>query len=340
MAKGNCWLFLGPEIGEKEDAINEIRRKLGVPVRNGAGAMAAGNGGPAPDAPAPAAEETVFYAGETPAREIAGSLQSGSLFSGAQLFIIKNIEAVNAKKKDDLELLAGCLESPQDGAAIILVSEETSVSKTIEKAVPPANKRVFWELDDSRKAEWVAAFFRRAGFRVTPDGVETVLELVENNTDALRRECGSLTFFLDKERPVDAAAVEKWLSHTRAESAFTLFSRVARGDLERSLESVRTLLGAKESPQSILAGLAWCFRKLRDYLALRDSGTASDFEYRKIGLASPKVRRDYIEAGRRRASAEPALALIAASDIRLRSSGAVWETPLMDNLVRALCRAD
>lgn len=299
------YLFLGPEIGEKQDAVGELRKSLKAGI-----------------------EETSFYAGETPVSEITSRMLNGSLFAETRLFIIKNAELI--KKKEEVELLSSCLESPPDGTLIVLTSDGTNVDKRLEQAVPAGGKRIFWELFENRKHEWVADFFRREGRRVSPDAVEAILELVENNTDALRRECSRLALFLDKGKAASAEDVEKWLSHTREESAFTLFSRIAAGDLTRSLETLHALLGAKESPQAILAGLAWCFRKLRDYLALERSGNTSDFEFKKIGLASAKLRKDYTQAARLFGDALPALGLIAEYDILLRSSGTGLDSLLMD----------
>ena len=305
-----CRIFLGPELGEKEAAVREIQKELA-------------SGGVEP-------ERTVYYAGETPVSDMVSALRNGSLFADTRIFFIKNAGVI--KKKDDLELLASYMASPQEHTVLILTAEETGISKILEKAAPPGARRVFYELSDSRKAEWTAAFFRNKGFRISAGGVQTILELVENNTQALERECSRLTLFLDRDREISAGEAEKWLSHTRNESAFTLFSRIAAGDLSRSLESLRTLLGAKESPQAILAGLAWCFRKLRDYLALSEAGVRDEWEYKKIGVTSPQARRDYAEAGRRynAEGADSCLALTAQYDVLVRSASTFPEQILLD----------
>jgi DNA polymerase-3 subunit delta len=310
MPKGGAYLFLGPELGEKEDAVAAFRKEN--------------------------PELTVYYAGEMPMDRIAAELRNGSLFADARLVLLKNAEQL--KKKEDLELLAACLASPPEHTTIILISDEFSLSKILEKAVPPERRRVFWELEEGRKTEWVAEFFRREGHTISAGGIETILELVENNTGALRRECMRLMLFFGKGELIDGEGAERWLSHTREESAFTLFSRIVRGDQEKSLESLRTLLAAKESPQSILAGLLWCFRKFREYLSLvnQAAGPVDEFEYKKIGLASRKKRQDYIEAGRRFVSADACISLLADYDCRIRAAGTVWETLLMDNLVCGL----
>jgi DNA polymerase-3 subunit delta len=317
---GACYLFLGPEIGKKQDAIADIRRDLERRF----------------NAPP---EETSFYAGETPVTAMTAAIRNGSLFAEGRIFFIKNAEAI--QKKEDVELLASCMAVPQDGAALILISEASGLNRNLEKAVPRGAKRIFWELFENEKTEWVSSFFRREGRRISAGGVEAVLEMVENNTEALRRECSRLMLFAGGDGSGDKAAVpgiieaedvERWLSHTREESAFTLFSRIAAGDLEKSLETMRILLGAKEAPQAILAALAWCFRKLRDYLALDPSRRAGDFELKKIGLSSPKVRRDYIAAAERYDSlrTDRCLSVIAEYDIRLRAGGTPLEGLLLD----------
>jgi DNA polymerase-3 subunit delta len=311
MAKGKCLLFLGPELGEKQDAVEDIRRSMNT--RYGA-----------------APEETSFYAGETPAGEIVSVLRNGSLFADARLIFIKNAGAL--KKKDDLELLASYMGSPQDDTTLILVSDEISVDKGLEKPLRKEDKRIFWELFENKKTEWVSNFFRREGYRITDGGIEAVLELVENNTDSLKRECSRLMLFLGKDQPVGEADVERWLSHSREESAFTLFSRISEGDFSRALEILHTLLEARETPQSILGSLAFCFRRLRDFIALSSAGTAEDFEYKKIGLGSGRLRKEYAAAGRRYSmdAADACLALTAETDFLLRSINAGLETVLMD----------
>ncbi|MDR1175186.1 MAG: DNA polymerase III subunit delta [Treponema sp.] len=306
-------LFLGPELGEKQDALKILRESLG-----------------------PGLEETSYYAGETSLSDVVSALQNGSLFASYRLFTLKNAELI--KKKDEVELLSAWMKEEQKDTVLVLISAETSLAKGLENAVPKERKRVFWELFENRKHEWVASFFRRQGLRINEDGIEAILEMVENNTASLSQACSHLALMASKEETIGEAMVDRWLSHTREESAFSLFGRIARGDLSRALESLHSLLAAKESPQGILGVLAWCFRKFRDYLALEETGNINDFEFKKIGLGSQRVRQDYIEAGRRYSSADRALSLIAEYDLLSRNFGAGMEQVLMDAFIVKLIR--
>jgi len=309
-------IFLGPELGKKQDAVDELKKKL------------------------PGAEEHVFYAGETPAGTIAGILQNHSLFSESRIIIIKNAEQL---KKDEAGIIASCIEEksmPDNKTAVILLSDETKLSASLENAVPQKNRQVFYEMFEKEKNEWIRQFFTREGYKIDKDCIAVILEMVENNTEALKRECSRLMSFLPKEQPVKQEDVEKWLSHTREESVFTLFSRIACGDLSRTLEAAAAMLAAKEKAPGILSGLAWCFRKLGDYIALLEKGEPSFADLKKLGLSVPKVRDDYAAAARRynAEDVEACLALTAEYDILLRSPAAAMENALIDRYLIALMR--
>jgi DNA polymerase-3 subunit delta len=310
MEKGTCYLFTGPEIGEKADETARIRSELRGKYGD-------------------SLEETAFYALEMPMGEMTGIMLSGSLFSSARLFVIKNAEAV--KKKEDVKMLASVLENLDISTTVILLSDENSIDRTLEKVVG-ANKKIFWEMFENRKREWLQNFFRREGYAITASAVDTILEMVENNTDALRSQCRNLLLFCDKGKPVTDADITRLLSHTRTESTFTLFSAIACGNTERSLEILHALLDTKESAVSIFAGLIWCWHKLRDYEALLASGNTGDFELKKIGLSSSKVRQDYINAARIFSPEDVArcIALAAETDMRIRASGTALERLLLE----------
>jgi len=310
------YIFLGPELGKKQDAVNAVRKKF------------------------PGAEETVFYAGETPPSGIADTLLNISLFSSSRIVIVKNADLI--KKKDDIELLVSCVKDMDENTSLILLSDEIKLASGLDNAVPKNNRQVFYEMFEREKTEWVRQFFNREGFNINRECVDIILELVENNTEALKRECSRLIYFLPKDAPVKPEDIEKWLSHNREESAFTLFSRIASGDLSKALESAAVMAAAKESAQGLLAGLAWCFRKLGDYHALLEKGDAGNsFELKKIGLSAPKARDDYIAASHRYSyeDVQTCLALTAQYDLLLRSPAAALENILMDRYIISIFKA-
>ncbi|MCL2067468.1 MAG: DNA polymerase III subunit delta [Treponema sp.] len=311
-----AYIFLGPELGKKQEALDAVRKKL---VN---------------------AEETVFYAGETPAGAIIDTIFNDSLFADSRLVIVKNAEQI--KNEKEIERLVSCIKKAEEGTAVVLLSDEIKLASGFDDAVPKENRQVFYELFEREKKEWLRTFFKQKGFNIDLSGIDTILEMVENNTEALGRECSRLICFLPKDKPVTAVDIEKWLSHNREESVFTLFSHIAAGNLSKALESLHAMLAANERADNILAGLARSFRKLGDYLALLEKGETNFYELKKIGLSSPKARDDYAAAGRRYniAAADACLALTADYDILLRSPAAALGDILMDRYILAIFAAE
>jgi DNA polymerase III delta subunit len=92
------------------------------------------------------------------------------------------------------------------------------------------------------------------------------------------------------------------------------------------------LLAARETPPAIFACLASCFRKLINYLALKEAGVSDEWEFKKIGIYAPGAKRDYSAAASRynSAGAETCLTLTAEYDFLLRSAFSFPEHILMD----------
>ncbi|MCL2209215.1 MAG: DNA polymerase III subunit delta [Treponema sp.] len=317
----NVFIFLGPELGKKQDALDSAEKKF------------------------KGAEKFNFYANETPAGTIADTLQNMNLFNEKRIVIVKNAEFI--KKKDEMEILSSCVKNMEESAALVFISDENKLASGLEDAlmkagVPKTNKQVFYELFEREKNEWVRQFFKNEGYEIDRDGISVILELVENNTSALRQECSRLIGFLPKDRPVNPKDIDRWISHNREESAFTLFSRIASGDMTKSLESMSVMLMSKESSQSIFAGLAWSFRKLGDYIALsEESGNPDSFELKKIGILSPMQKDNYAAAAKRYTAedAEKCLALTAEYSILMRSQAAALENILMDKYIISIFKS-
>lgn len=317
------WLFTGPEIGERNAAIEELRAF----ASKSAGHLDAHS----------------FYSGDVRMGDVVSLLQNGSLFADARFIVMRNANEI--KKKEDLEqLLAWIAESSSvTDAFLVLVSDEVGIDKKIEAVIPKDHKRVFWELFENRKEEWITGFFRKAGYQIEGDAVASILELVENNTDALKTACSRFTLFFPAGYRITEADTESILAHNREESPFSLFDSLAEGDLEGALGILSKLSLSKESsPVQTIAGLTYCFRRLADWHRLADAGTTDEFSLKKAGFTSRRAIDQYRTASRRwnAAAASRILSLLANTDIALRSSGTALADCQMEMALYAILRKD
>lgn len=322
MAQAPVYLFTGPEAGEKNDAILQLR----VAARKKAGVL----------------DEYTFYASETKFSQVTTLLLNESLFAAGRFVVFHGAEQL--KKKEDLEMLSSWIASSGGGASIlVLVSEEVGCDKKLEALIPKSNKQIFWEMFDNRKEQWLVNYFKKSGYSISADAVELVLELIENNTEALKSECSRFFLCFPQGHQVSVEDVEKILAHNREESAFTLFdslcavgrSPVVR--LEAALGILQKLRLSKDSSGvQLIAGLTYCFRRLLAWHQLiRDNPSPSDLDYKIRGFSSKKARSQYLNAGRLWSAPQVGqiLALLSRSDMEIRTGGTLLEDTILQSLL-------
>jgi len=321
MARFYSFLFLGPEIGEKNEAV-EARRRL---LQKEAGCEP---------------EIHSFYVGDKPFPEIVSVLLNGSLFSPARLILLKNAELI--KKKSEIEALASFWKSPPDGTMLILISDSTKVDAGVEKLFKKDEKKIFWEMFEADKERWVCNFFEKEGFRIEGGAVQAILGMTENDTMSLRNVCSGIVLFRragsrgaeGKQSDTGGAGgrgaaviseeeIITLLSNSKEENAFMLFSAIASGEVQRGFEILHGILSAGTAPAPVFALLASCYRKFRDYCLLSAAGGINDFELKKIGI-NALSKKDYTKAQRIYGNcADSFLALNAEYDMLTRSNYAL-----------------
>lgn len=325
MADPEVYLFTGPEAGERNDAIAALkdaaRKKNGV------------------------LDEYSYYASDTRFCDVIAQLRNESLFSSATFIVLRNAELL--KLKEDVELLESWIKASRESPnTLVLVSEENAVEKKVEALVPAAHKKIFWEMFEDRKPQWVQNFFRKNGFSVTPDAVDAILDMVENNTESLKTECSRFFYCFEKGHTVSTDDVDNILSHNREESPFTLFEAMADSAsspsqrLETALQILQKLRLSRDSNGvALIAGLTYCFRQLRTWHTLHaDGASPSDLILKTNGFAGKKNQARYHSAAAvwGPGSTASIISLLSSTDMADRESGMALEDTRLVMLVYAI----
>lgn len=310
MANTNSiFLYTGPEFGKRNEAVEAVKtahkKKFGV------------------------IDEHSFYLLETPLNEVMTILQSGTLFSDGVFIVCRNAELI--KKKEEIKMISDWLENPEPSAILVLVSDEISVDSKLEKLVPPANRKKFWEMFESDKLPWVTSYFSKNGYRIQQSAAKLILELIENNTQSLAAECSRFFVLFPKDHEITETDVDSVLTHSREENAFSLFRELANSAdpapvrLEKGLQILQKIRLSKEnSSVMIIAGLASCFRKLQDW-------------HKRGELAIPQqmLQKQYRSAAKVWTMGQSAaiLAELASTDMEIRSGGSQMEDILLQKML-------
>ena len=307
------WLFTGPELGERNDALEALRKS----AEKKYGQL----------------DNHLFYAADTSISVVLDTVQNGSLFAEARFAVVRNAEAI--KKKEDIQMLTQWVEQTpaEDGAFLVLISDDIGIDKKIEAIVPKDHKKIFWELFENKKQDYIRRFFAQLKIGIESDAIEMLLELVENNTEALKTTCAHISLFVEQGTTLTAETVEHLLAHNKEETPFTLFDALSNANLEYALNIRQKLTLSKESsPVQLIAGLAYCFRRLRDWHSLAQTGGLDDFSLKKAGFTSKKAIDQYRRASRQwnDQTTYRIISLLNKTDMQIRMMGQELSGVLLD----------
>lgn len=311
------WLFMGPEIGERNKAVDDIKKMLSAKYED--------------------IEIHSMYSADTDIGSVVSLLQNISLFSPAKLIILKSAELI--KKKEDAELITNWIKTVSNTntepySFLVLVSDETSILKKISDAVPKNNQKIFWEMFENKKQDWIKNFFRKEGFGIEDEAVNKILELVENNTDTLKTSCSHIVLFLEKGTTILSEDIETLFAHTKEETPFSLFDALTHNDFETSIAITQKLMLSKNSsPIQIIAGLSYCFRRLSDWHKIHEGNSyLDDFELKRYGFLGKTAIAQYGRAAKlwNTVSCSAIISLLCETDLKLRSLGSTLQSSIME----------
>lgn len=327
------YLYNGPEFGLRGEAIEKVKASLKKKYGD--------------------VDEHLYYLVETPLAEVINILSSGTLFCSATCVVCKNAELI--KKKDDIALISDWISSVQeakgssasdddsDSSILILVSDETSIDSKLDKLIPSSNKETFWEMDEKNKLPWVQSFFQKNGFSIDVDAAQLILEMVENNTEALKNECSRFFVLFTKNHVITSDDVDSVLINNREETAFTLFNRIsnAADPVEKRFEGALTILqkislSKDKNSISLIAGLAYCFRKLALWHSICPNGYSPDYDtLKRNGFSASTLQKQYRNAAKIWTTGQVTaiLAILASANMEIRAGGAAVENLLLQKML-------
>lgn len=307
------YLLLGPEIGEKSAFIAKLK----------ADAEAAFGQSP---------EEYRFYPFDISMAEVVSLLKNGSLFSQHRFVVINEVQEL---KKTEAELLSDYLAQPSPDVTLILTSEQFQgqIDRKIVSHIPKENIKVFWELFEGKKHEWIASFFKGKSITIRQDARDLLLDMVENNTQELKQVCEQLALYVGEGKEILPEDIEQFLFHSKEETVFTLFDRIVAADFPGSIDVIRKILqsGDVESVQ-IFAGLLWQFRKFLEFSRLVDDGLSPALAFSELKVSSKKAQKTYTEGRRAYTTCqlERIIVLIGRFDALIRSTRSDMQSLLLE----------
>jgi len=311
----SVYLLVGPEIGKRSAFCAELKA-----------AAAQADGSPA--------EEHRLYAYDSSAADLVSLLRNGSLFSSRRIVEFHGADQI--KGKEDLGLLASYIAAPSPDAVLLLVTEAFFVEKALEEAVGKERRRAFFEMFENEKPRWIRNKLREFGLGIDDDGVEALLELVENESGALEAACSRLAILFPRGKELGEAEIEEAIARNRQDDAFSLFERLVSGEFDEALDTLDAVLSDRRGDAvQIISALTWAFRRLRRLHALLDEGEGLESACLKLQMRSKALQRQSAAAVRRYSATDCERIVLLASEMdgKARAMGSAYERTLLQALV-------
>jgi len=227
-------LLLGPEVGEKNNFIQNIKDSL---AKTFGGAV----------------DSYTFYPYDSDISDIISIMRNISLFAQAKVVLIKNCHDLN---KSDVALIAEYIKNPAKDCVLILASDNIKADPVIDKAVPAECKKIFWEMFESTKKGWVVQFFRKEKVEIENNAVNFLVDVLEGDTESLKKECNNLILFFGQNEVITEEKIADFFYSRKEENIFSLFDYIAQGNLEKSVVAAKNMILSGEStPIRMLGGI-------------------------------------------------------------------------------------
>ena len=320
------YALTGPETGDKGAFLKEIR--AAITQKNGS----------EPDLHR-------FYPFETLNGEMFEILENNALFSDHALVILSQLESAPAVLVNSI--VEYC-RRPSSSSTLVLISSEFRLPKKLDTAIDRDAKKVFYEMFDSRKPQWVRNACSSLGLSIDDDATSLLLDLVENDTAILRANIKMLGQFLDQsgKSHITEADIESYIQHTRSESAFSLFESMTTNTYQHSLQTLSALMAEETGGGiAIISILLWIFRRLtsiaenlEEGAVWEDAAKNAKVNGKKTPITRKKDHEIYRQALKRYSlpHCRRIIALLSEYDILVREYPKEMEQTLLEMMVSTI----
>lgn len=269
---GAYYLFLGLEKGKKQEQINliisDLEKKSSQKV-----------------------DLHKIYPFDEELSFVLDIARNGSLFSSDVVIIVNQIDQFKAK---DITLFSSFMKEGSSTATLIFLSDENSsskISQSIVKQIPKENIQIFWEMFESNKKGWLKDFFSKENIVITPQAIDYILEMLENNTADFRVACEQIVLAHPKNQPLTLDAVEEYLFHSKEENVFSLFEKVVEQDFQSAVDILHkiTFSDSAAYPQ-LLGGMLWQLKNLLSWAHLYQQNYSFEDIANRLNVKAKRVK--------------------------------------------------
>jgi DNA polymerase-3 subunit delta len=206
-----------------------------------------------------------FAGAEADASRIMEAAGTFPMVGKRRLVLVTEADQLNEKEQ---EKLIDSLKDLSPRSTLILLAEDIDRRKRFYKSLHESGCIVeLQKLKGFALEQWAESFVRRAGYRVSPDALRSVIELAGPDLQPLAMELEKLLLYAGKEKTVPDSAIADLVLRSRQHTVFELLDTLAKRDRNGALKLLANLMESGEDPLGIVAMLA---RQCRQVLIAKE----------------------------------------------------------------------
>lgn len=240
--------------------------------------------------------QTIVYATDTSADEIASQARRYPMFAPRQLIIVKEAQALT--KLDSLE---GYMAAPSPETVLVLAYTNKSADKRTTFFKSAKKVAEVFESSSIKEHEvyrWIINHLKESNLNIEEDAARLMAEHTGNTLRKVVLECNKLKNAINTGNTITISDVEKNIGISREFSAFELCKSLAYRDANKALNiSYHIGLDSKKYPFVVTLGaLFFYFSKILKCHALqKEMGGSANSAITKAGVTSWQST-EYLEA--------------------------------------------
>ncbi len=204
------------------------------------------------------------------AEEVLQTALTMPVFGGKRLIVVKDCHQM---KEKDRALFADYVTEPSVESCLVLVYGEESPSARDRLFGVSKKKGFVKELKSPtgrRLSDWIVRYVREEGKEITPQAVETLVEMRGDSLGELKAELDKLILYKGEDKRIDRADVEDTVLQAEEVNIFELTDAIGRKDRRAAMKAFSLL--KDEEPLKVLGTLAWYVRLLVRCRELMEGG--------------------------------------------------------------------
>lgn len=211
---------------------------------------------------------------ESTSDDVLEDLQTVSFFAEQKVIIVKNLNQLEKESESTLNMWVQYLENPNPDVILIVVLNELMSDKNPigEALFKYAFIEKIREMDKKEYPEFVRNMFKKFGYTITDDAIESLLERTNLDFTLMSQEAEKLMLFAYDTKEIQEKAVLLLVSRNLEENIFELTNALLSKNQAKTIEIFYDLVARNEDPLRILNNIVSKVRELMHTKLLIEKG--------------------------------------------------------------------